>query len=185
MPNHITNEIIFRDITDEQHAAISAATLNAEGEVDFKILLPVPINAWMGNVGSNHQAAFKLTALDWCTEHWGTKWNAYSHRQPVYEGGTLTLVFDTAWRPPYGWLAALFNTVNISFDHNWLDEGAEDGVIGRFAVTPDGLFSLIEWKERPAEPEETHRLSVLKWGEATAQAILEERAQDAASKAEA
>jgi hypothetical protein len=176
MPNHVVNEIIFRDITEEQHAAITRAALNAAGDVDFSILLPIPLNAWMGNVGSNHQAAFHLTALDWCRDHWGTKWNAYHQGGAVFSDGTLTITFETAWRPPYGWLAALFNTVEIGFQHNWLDEGAERGVVGMFSTNPGDVLSHIGWREEPADDLMHRRLMVLHWGEETADAIEHERA---------
>lgn len=35
MPNHIINEIIFRDLSEAQIADIRARTLNIEGRVDF------------------------------------------------------------------------------------------------------------------------------------------------------
>ena len=185
MPNHVINDIIFRDISDEKHGAIRAAALNSEGDVDFSILLPIPLNAWMGNVGANHQAAFRLTALDWCSDNWGTKWNAYDHKPTTFSDGTLTLTFATAWRPPYGWLAALFNTVEIGFQHNWLDEGAERGVVGHFTVSPADPIQHIGWREEPADDLMQRHLMVLHWGEATADAITQEREADARAQSEA
>ncbi|ALJ08269.1 hypothetical protein [Brevundimonas sp. DS20] len=184
MPNHVTNEIVFRGITEDQRAQITAAACNAEGEVDFGVLLPIPLNAWMGNVGQNHERAFKLTALDWCAANWGTKWNAYDQRPAAFDDGALTLIFDTAWRPPYGWLAALFNTVKTGFEHNWRDEGAEHGWCGTFKVNPSSAVAAIEWSERPAEEAEDWRLSVLKWGEETARAIRDELAESALTQSD-
>lgn len=175
MPNHITNEIIFRGVSEDRKAAILAAALNKDGEIDFRILLPVPLNAWMGNVGLNHERAFKTNALDWCRDHWGTKWNAYSARSPDTDSDDLRLVFDTAWRPPYGWLCALFNTVEASFEHNWLDEGAERGWSGRFSFNPDSALHTIEWQESLADDSTQRHLMVLKWGEETALEIEKER----------
>jgi hypothetical protein len=164
MPNHVINEIVFSDITAGQRAAILASVLNAENRIDFGILLPIPLNCWMGSVSVLHEKAFKNTALDWCTANWGTKWGAYS-QEPIEDADdSLRMVFQTAWRPPYGWLCALFNRFMLPFDHRWLDEGARFGCIGRFDPKFLDDRGGEPWSERDAHPDEHKRLHLLKWG---------------------
>lgn len=161
MPNHCINELIFRDVDADAERRILNAACNGGGKVDFGVLVPMPLNMWWGSVGSNHEAAFKRTGLAWAREHWGTKWNAYGHKPVERTATTLTLRFETAWCPPYPWLAALFNRLNMDFDHNWLKEGRCEGVHGEFRR--EGRFG-VEWKETPAEPELQRHLHKLLWG---------------------
>lgn len=147
MPNHVINEAIFRDLNVAQIATIRTMVRNSTGEIDFNILVPMPLNIWMGDVGSKHEKAFKRTALDWCRENWGTKWNAYGideggkYKSFVETDDSVTLTFQTAWRAPYPWLAALFNFTKMTFDHNWLDEGHSRGVAGKF-----NYAALEDWR---------------------------------------
>jgi hypothetical protein len=162
MPNHVVNEIIWTGITAQQRAAILSVALNAAGEIDFGIIVPMPLNIWQGSVGLQHEKTFKRTGLDWASENWGTKWNAYSQLPIEQEHGRLRLVFETAWSPPYPWLAALLNRFGLAFDHNWLSEGREIGRVGRFE--PNGKFGGPEWTERDAEGEMQQHLYALQWG---------------------
>lgn len=164
MPNHVINELIFRNVTPEQQDEILALALGAEGKVDFERLVPAPKNVWWGNVGQSHTTAFKDTHMDWATRNWGTKWNAYGHKPIERDDDSLTLIFETAWRPPYGWLAALFNTVERSFEHNWLDEGRERGVEGVFTFDASAKFGPMEWGEKPCSDEMQKHLHFLHWG---------------------
>ena len=161
MPNHVINEIVFTNITADQRGDILANILDDKDHIDFGILLPIPLNCWMGSVSSLHEQAFENTALDWCRQNWGTKWGAYS-QEPIEDAAdSLRLVFQTAWRPPYGWLCALFNRFMLPFDHNWLDEGAIVGRVGRFEPKLLDDFSGNAWSERVATPKEHKRLHVL------------------------
>lgn len=165
MPNHVINELIFRSVDTAAQDRILAAACNADGKVDFAVLVPPPLNLWMGSVGSEHERAFGRTGLAWNRENWGTKWNAYSHKAIERTPDCLILRFETAWSPPYPWLAAIFNDLNLSFDHNWLDEGAERGVSGTF-LADDGTTSSWgpEWKESPASEDIHRHLHKLHWG---------------------
>lgn len=165
MPNHVVNEIIFTDITADQRRDILSSVLDADGNIDFEVLVPSPLNIWKGSVSVLHEKAFPGTHLDWARENWGTKWNAY--QQKPIEAGTdsLRLVFSTAWRPPYGWIIALFNRFGLPFDHNWLDEGAAVGRCGKFIPgNLDDRLAGQPWSERDATPDEHKRLHVLQWG---------------------
>lgn len=165
MPNHVLSEIIFDDVRDADIEKLMAIALNREtGLIDFDVLLPVPINAWQGNCGSDHESAFRLTALDWCTANWGTKWNAYGAKSLTVSGNTVTLVFKTAWRPPYGWIVAMFNTLKINLTHAWISEGTDGATIGAFRFNPDDKMEVLQWRERPATETEYRRLHKMMWG---------------------
>lgn len=119
----------------------------------------------MGSVSAADEKTFKNVALDWCTKNWGTKWNAYGgHNGAEQVGGVLTIRFDSAWRPPYGWLAALLNTFSLSFQHNWLSEGEGHGHTGQFIYQAGDLMGDVDWKEEAASPEIHTHLHVLRWG---------------------
>jgi hypothetical protein len=161
MPNHVINELIFRNVDAAQQEAICAATCDAEGKVDFGVLVPAPLNMWMGNTGAKHEKAFGRTGLNWNRENWGTKWNAYSHKPTERTADTLTLRFETAWAPPYPWLAAVLNKLSLPFEHNWLDEGATRGKSGIFSISEKWG---PEWQEDEASDEMHRHLHKLHWG---------------------
>lgn len=151
MPNHVTNELIFRGTDKATQNKLLATICDSNGKVDFQILVPIPLNIWRGNVGQNHEKAFgKNTALDWVRENWGTKWNAYNCTVERSHD-TLTVRFDTAWKPPYPWLAAVLNKNQIPFEHNWLSEGVDTGYHGRFWIGPDDLSGFYRWEESAAD----------------------------------
>jgi hypothetical protein len=134
MPNNVINEVVFQRPASE-HTAILAKVCNAEGKVDFEVLVPMPAQIWRGSVGRIHTDAFgaQNIGLDWARLNWGTKWNAYGHKPVEADADSLTIRFQTAWAPPYPWLVALFNTCG-EFRHNWLDEGRSDSFTGLFSV---------------------------------------------------
>lgn len=161
MPNHVINELIFRVSDEADRSRILAAICDSEGETDFEILVPVPLNVWRGDVGSVHMESFKRVGIDWQRENWGTKWNAYGHKPIERTDEALIIRFETAWRPPYAWLAAVFNHLRLPFEHNWLDEGRSASVAGKFSIHEQGGN---QWSEIEA-PEALHRhLHKLLWG---------------------
>ena len=151
MPNHVINELIFRGCDAARQSAIAAKLCGDDGNVDFERLVPIPPNVWLGSVGQKHEK-LGANALDWCRENWRTKWNAYSHKPIERTADSITFRFETAWSPPYGWLVAVFNVLKISFDHNWLDEGAARGWSGTwdYDAMQRGGFSE-PWKEKPCD----------------------------------
>lgn len=164
MPNHVLNELIFRNLSPEKEAAIISDVINSDGNVDFEILVPPPLNMWWGSVGSKHEQAFRNTKMDWARENWGTKWNAYACREVNMASGSVTIAFETAWSPPYPWLAALFNKHKISFDHNWLDEGRSNSVCGKFIADEIHKLCGDPWVESDASDEEYRRMYHLHFG---------------------
>ncbi|WP_091739870.1 hypothetical protein [Phenylobacterium immobile] len=164
MPNHVVNELIFRDVAEDDQERILRAACGEGDKVDFNALVPAPLNMWWGSVSDRHEKAFGRTHLAWARDHWGTKWNAYSHRPVERTEDSLTLRFETAWRPPYPWLAAMFNALRLSFDHNWLSEGDGIGVHGRFDATQVEDLGSDPWRETSAEGDLQKHLHVLQWG---------------------
>lgn len=152
MPNHCINELIFRNVSKDDQARILAAACNAEGNVDFDVLVPTPPNVWIGSVGQKHEKAFKRIGLEWSRENWGTKWNAYSHQPTEQTDDTLTLRFETAWGPPYGWLCAMFNTLKMRFEHNWFSEGGAPAISGIFDYASlDDAKGGEPWEEKESD----------------------------------
>jgi len=165
MPNHITNKILFTGLTPDTKARLLEKLLNAEGKVDFAVLLPMPLNIWQGSVSQKHEQAFKAgNGLDWARVNWGTKWGAYDQKPVEQTEDSVTLVFDTAWSPPRGWLVAIFNLFEISFEYHWLDEGESHGHSGHFKIDPDNKWDIYDWDEVPCSDEMQKHLHLLKWG---------------------
>jgi hypothetical protein len=134
---------------------------------------------WLGNVGQKHEK-LGANALDWSRENWGTKWNAYRQMPIEQSEEQIVIRFRTAWSPPYPWLVAVFNTLKVSFDHNWLDEGDSRGHCGRwdYDALEKGGFS-DPWNEVDADDDENRRLHEVMWGVETAREILAEAVQSA------
>ena len=167
MPNHVLNELVFRGVDAAAQEGILAKLCNGEGKVDFEILVPTPPNVWLGNVGAMHEQAFgrERCGLDWSRVEWGTKWNAYGHKETERTDDTLTLRFNTAWRPPFPWLVAVFNVLKRDFEHNWLDEGAVRGWEGRWnyaALSANGRDE--PWTQVQCSDTMQRHLHKLKWG---------------------
>lgn len=169
MPNHVLTEIVFSGVDDRAQSAVLSLVSSPKALVDFEVLLPIPANVWLGNSGRIHTKTFPATALDWCASNWSTKWGAYG----IDEGGryqtvaraadTLTITFKTAWRPPYGWLLALWHKAAKPLSYTYLDEGAGSARFGRF-TTYDEPWGKEPWTEGDCTPEETRRMHKLLWG---------------------
>ena len=164
MPNHVINEVVFHSVFSEDQEAILKAVAGKDGKVDFSVILPPPINSWRGSVGQKHKV-FPTNDLDWCTKNWSTKWNAYGERSIERSADTLTLTFQTAWSAPYGWLVALFNTLNLSFEYCYLEEGQTDAYGGYFDYAQKRSLFGDAWKEDVAPEEVRARLHTLLFGE--------------------
>lgn len=168
MPNHVINEIIFR-VDAMKQLSILTMVRNSAGEIDFEILVPKPLNLWDGGAGQQHEKKFKRIGLDWARENWGTKWNAYGQDQGgKYQSiaqteDAITLTFQTAWSPPYPWIAALFNFFKCPIEHNWFDEGHSRGVSGKFDYQ-EYVKGFGGWEEVEADDAMQKHLHKLLWG---------------------
>jgi hypothetical protein len=169
MPNHVVNEIIFRNVSPDIQESILKKILK-DGYVDFGILVPPPLNIWQGDIGEKEESAFgKKTWYKWNTENWGTKWNAYGQddrgvKSVSRTGDTLTLIFQTAWSPPRGWICALFNAAQLPFEHNYLNEGDSEGRIAKYFFKGEGELHAPVWEESKSDAEMYRHLHILLWG---------------------
>lgn len=162
MPNHVTNEVIFSPLGPDEQDAILALVVR-DGQIDFEVLVPAPLNIWMGSVGDKHSKTFPDTHLDWARRNWGTKWNAY-RASIERDVDSVTLRFDTAWAPPYGWLVALFNSTKRGFQHNWLSEGDNQGHTGLWDWSKLEAFGGEAWAETLCDAEMQKHLHMLRLG---------------------
>jgi hypothetical protein len=167
MPNHVLTEVVFRNIGSLRQADILAKVSSRTDKIDFEVLLPIPLNIWKGSVSIKHEKAFPGNALDWCHANWSTKWGAYGidkgYESIERADNSLTLRFQTAWRPPMGWLVALFNTFRLPIDYTYLDEGALGSVCGSFGLAVN-QFDGDQWDEAPADDVTHRRMHKLLWG---------------------
>ena len=127
MPNHVMNEVKIK-CTEQEQKDMLKYIVNEEGKIDFRILLPIPLNCWQGDLSDNEKQFSPYNWYDWCTKNWGTKWNAYGQEKDWYKNvefnnDELILRFQTAWLAPYGWLIALSNNFKKTIEFKVCDEG--------------------------------------------------------------
>lgn len=161
MPNHVINEVLFIGVDAATQGKILALACNDKGEIDFEVLLPIPLNYWHGSVGQSHKKNFPGNALDWCAENWSTKWGPYGDPTVSRTDDTLTLTFRTAWNTPRGWLTALFNKSKVPFSWMWLSEGGDKAQCETFSK---GDSWGVQWKQEDADEAMQKHLHVLLWG---------------------
>ena len=58
MPNHIISEVRFENVTQEQADEIKRTVFDSNGEVDFNLLVPMPLNIWQGDCNDKHNRMF-------------------------------------------------------------------------------------------------------------------------------
>lgn len=160
MPNHVINEIVFENVNWFQKHKILNKVIR-KGHVDFKILVPAPLNIWCGNVGTKHEETFPDTYLDWARKNWSTKWNAYDS-EIIKFADTLTIRFKTAWNPPYGWIIALFNYFGLPFSLLWMSEGNDVAYFETY--NPVKGWMDESWTNGEASTEQARYAHKLLWG---------------------
>jgi hypothetical protein len=161
MPNHVINEVIFHG-DSEFRRKVRRFAINANGEIDFTLMLPIPLYCWQGGVSSLHQKRFPDNALYWCAKHWGTKWGAYGQKPIEETEDSLILRFDTAWNAPFGWLAAMFNALQVGFEVNWFSEGESRGHSAKFDMGDKWGMQYTELAEISDDMQK--HLHLLRWG---------------------
>jgi len=63
------------------------------------------------------------TWYGWCTNNWGTKWNAYGYDEGTDYSASGNLHFQTAWSAPHPVIKKLAQMYpDIIFEHEWADE---------------------------------------------------------------
>lgn len=159
MPNHITNEVCFSDLSPAQSEAILQKVSTEKGEISFNILLPMPLNIVQdGCIGEEERKIFPDTWHEWCSNNWGTKWDAYisGNSGSIRKPKILTLRFKTAWRPPYGWLITLYNYFHLPFSLLWKDEGDNEVHYETFGTNANNWANKVWKKLKPTEKQIKH-----------------------------
>jgi hypothetical protein len=117
MPDYSLNELVFSDLSDEAIAQTEALTVNAQENVDFNILLPLPENL-RGEWGPGDTN--RVVSI------WGTKWNAHAKESfkmvQKPSRGTLILRFVTASPGPYLWVEALIKACQVPVEYRMCNE---------------------------------------------------------------
>jgi hypothetical protein len=124
MPNHIysTIDIVCKENQVEEIKNLfrseEADERGNKAPFDFNRFIPTPPEVDQGPVSFSDKEKNPLNWYDWNRENWGTKWNAYSQREPeVFKGSNtvdminednpdttsvtfvLRFYFETAWSP--------------------------------------------------------------------------------------
>jgi hypothetical protein len=100
--------------------------------------------AWeLGKKAFQNQQRWGFTTwYGFCTNQWGTKWNAYGYDNGVQFDGK-SLRFLTAWAPPTPIMTKLAQMYpDLDFTHKWADEdiGYNCGEVEYHNGVPDGEF---------------------------------------------
>lgn len=125
MPNWCINTITI-DADEDVKSKIKTLMLNAENEVDFNIIEPMPDDLQNeNNVPGNYETPRWYT---WSVENWGTKWNASSTQLLDNEA----IVFQTAWQEPQAWFDTLNrrlrnDDIKGTLTMNYVEAGVADG----------------------------------------------------------
>jgi hypothetical protein len=125
MPNHVTNIISFKDISDERLNEILQAIKNDEvgiGSIDFNKLVPTPPDIFQGNLGPEEEKLYgDKTWMSFNCKSWGTKSNSYCNFP--YNDGDNSIKFHTAWSAPHPILEQLTKQYpDVLICHQWSDE---------------------------------------------------------------
>lgn len=160
MPNNVINEIKFKGLNQEQKENIKKHVINKNNNVDFSILVPPPLNIWMGSCGREHTDFFKKTWYEWNVENWGTKWNAYESKLQDKDDEFL-IICQTAWYTPHPWLAALLNKFNLSFEVISMSEGEDRAWFEKYTFDIENETGRINWKRVEADEEQEDRADML------------------------
>lgn len=114
MPNHVINELIFRDVNNDNARMVIDLATNGRGMVDFSVLIPEP--------------AGELADRQWRLENWNTDRNAYmmmydqSFRPIEIAGDALSLRFQSAWEPPLPFVNRLWERCSMPFCFTYTNE---------------------------------------------------------------
>lgn len=84
---------------------------------------------------TNYRRYGAKTWYEWCSKHWGTKWNACDTE--IISRDEIS--FNTAWAAPTPILEKLSKMYpDVKIEHRWVDE---DGDEGEVAVYPEAQYS--------------------------------------------
>jgi len=130
MPNWTANKLEVSGLNDD-----CEKFLNHMGEeMDFQKVIPMPEDCFTNNLGEKERKMCEEKGIpnwyDWCSENWGTKWNA-CRTVPVERSEfgrilILTYCFSTAWDTPRKVITALWEKwPDLDFEGGYVHEGYE------------------------------------------------------------
>lgn len=148
MPNHAYQLLKFSCWNDADTVkSIAEALAGENGAIDFEKIIQPPANMFRGDLGQKEREYCQENNLpnwmDWQTENWGTKWNAYRIQEPSIDEHNISFRFCTAWSIPMPVIDKIFEMFG-SADIEYL--AADDG--GWFAYRRyrnDGKTKSINW----------------------------------------
>lgn len=113
MPNHCHNDLYISGPKEQVDALLALVGADkAQPKFDFNTIIPYPAQfadrdkeakelgwkAFAERHGRDAKDGYNSGGYEWCSENWGTKWNAYDVARRDYLG--VCLSFQTAWSPP-------------------------------------------------------------------------------------
>ena len=126
MPNHCWNTL-----TVIGHEADVKELL--ESEFKFSTFLPVP--------ASVEKSSESFVHTEWCTKHWGTKWEHWDYKQLHESPNACEVQFTTAWCPPFEFLRHLLER----FPRCWFK------LTFKTEAEEAGIWIAYNWKEELIE----------------------------------
>lgn len=94
-------------------------------EIFLRQRADIPVDEWeLGKTAWNNLQRYGApTWYEWCTQHWGTKWNSYGYDEGARGDADCGLRFQTAWSAPHPVLQKLTEQfLNVEIAHRWADE---------------------------------------------------------------
>lgn len=100
MPNYVMNRL---RVHPNNWQTIKNLLLDADGDVNFNNIIPMPDNVYRGDLLVGRGGAYDLPDgytdnwYDWSWREWGTKWNAVFTR---LDDELCEIAFESAWAHP-------------------------------------------------------------------------------------
>lgn len=161
MPNHISNRLtVSGKLTEVDRFYRENKNDEDDQELDFNRSVPIDKNNETSSMSvsvfsilSGKDAGNFRHPLEDNIVKWGTKWNAYSCQETIFEGSENEEVskviyrFDTAWSAPFAWIQSVSKKYpDLKFENYWNDEDIPN--CGR-TVTRSGEQYLTERYSSP------------------------------------
>lgn len=175
MPNHVHNDLWITGPTEDVERLLQSVA-GPDLIIDFNKIITYPEafrirdeefqalgwERFLKKYGPGAQDGYNSGGYEWCTAHWGTKWNGYRQERRDY-GGDVCVTFQTAWEPPIQVVAALHKlhpTCTLSLEYFEQGQGFVGGV--RFLCEGDHYDEDKQWE--PGTPSSPWRASGYKGG---------------------
>lgn len=156
--------------SDEERKRVEREAIRFPHTIDFRKITPMPPWVYNGPLGDKEIEKYgeENCWYDWCSNNWGTKWNAYD--QPDKRNDRDIIYFTTAWESPIGLIRKLsWMFPDVEMELSWAEEmiGENSGitrfkdgeVLDEFVPDDDSYESKALYfeitKENPADHDMT------------------------------